>query len=154
MVVASTLPRPNLLTPSRPLNWRHSWRSPVTRRWSSEATGGRVLLIDDDQSLLSLLAAIFRAAGFQVTSAADAMDGLEKVRTANPDVIVLDLEMPGMNGREFYRQLRAQDNQTPVLILSAYNARSAQLELGAQAYTSKPFDPDELVETVRGLIQA
>jgi len=104
--------------------------------------------------VLALLGAILRAAGFIVSTASDGFLALEAMESAEPHVILLDLEMPGMDGREFYRRLRAVNSATPVMILSAYNARAAQLELGAQAYTAKPFDPDQLVEAISGLLEA
>jgi CheY-like chemotaxis protein len=67
-------------------------------------------------------------------------------------VIVLDLEMPVMNGRTFYRTARADGIVTPILILSAYGARDAKQELGAQAYVDKPFLPDQLLEAVRDIL--
>jgi DNA-binding response OmpR family regulator len=109
----------------------------------------RVFIIDDDRSLLSLLRVIFMDADFTVQTYLDARIALEDVREARPDVIILDLEMPLMNGREFYRAVRAAGIDTPVLVLSAYGARAAQIELGANAYLDKPFEPDRLIEATR-----
>ncbi|HEY7269178.1 MAG TPA: response regulator [Dehalococcoidia bacterium] len=131
-----------------------TWQSAALLLWSSAPRLSRVLIVDDDPSILGLLGAIFRAAGFTVATAPDGLAALDSVRAAEPEVIVLDLEMPAMNGREFYRRLRADNFTMPVMILSAYNPRAAQLELGAQAYASKPFDPDQLVDSVRSLLEA
>ena len=119
---------------------------------NAPAVPGKVFIIDDDRSLLSLLKLIFEDANFSVHTYQDASKALLEVRNLEPDVIVLDLEMPVMNGRAFYRALREEGLEMPVLILSAYGARSAQAELGAQAAVDKPFEPEELVERAKALI--
>jgi DNA-binding response OmpR family regulator len=91
--------------------------------------------------------------GLDVLSAADAQTGLQLLETEQVDAIVLDLRMPGMDGRALFREVRARGNKAPVLIASAYGARQAQQELGAEAAIEKPFDPDELVDVVRQLIE-
>lgn len=72
---------------------------------------------------------------------------------ADPDVIILDLEMPVMDGRTFFRRLRAEGFQIPVLIVAVDNARRAQRELGADAYLEKPFDRDALLELVEHVLK-
>ena len=131
---------------------RTRWQSSVVKVWCSAPQRPRLLIVDDDRSLLSLLSVIFGAAGFDVATAADGAEALDAVTKDQPEAILLDLEMPGMNGRDLFRHLRGAGIDVPVLILSAYNARSAQLELGAEAYTAKPFDPDDLVQSVRSLL--
>jgi DNA-binding response OmpR family regulator len=116
------------------------------------ARQAKVFIIDDDRSLLSLLKLIFEDAEFAVQTYLNAEQALEAVGAAQPDVIILDLEMPVMNGRAFYRALRSAGHQMPVLILSAYGARSAQMELGADASVDKPFEPDELIARARTLL--
>lgn len=91
----------------------------------------------------------FVASGFRVMTAAHGVEGLEQVAIEEPHVIVLDLQMPVMDGRTFFQQLRARGVEAPVVILSAFGAEAAQLELGAQASLNKPFDPDTLVDLVR-----
>jgi DNA-binding response OmpR family regulator len=68
-----------------------------------------------------------------------------------PDVIVLDLGLPEMDGREFFRQARLRGYEGPVIICSAYGATAAQRELGAEAALNKPFNPEELVQMVHAL---
>ncbi len=80
------------------------------------------------------------------------LQALTEVPEHKPEVIILDLEMPVMNGRAFYRALRAEGHQVPVLILSAYGAQAARTELGAEAAVDKPFEPEELVERASALI--
>jgi DNA-binding response OmpR family regulator len=113
----------------------------------------RVFIIDDDRSLLSLLRVIFQDAEFAVQTYLDARIALEDVQKSEPDVIILDLEMPAMTGREFYRAVREAGVETPILLLSAYGARAAQIELGANGYVDKPFEPDQLIEATRKLFQ-
>jgi DNA-binding response OmpR family regulator len=113
----------------------------------------RVLVIDDDVSLSRLVRAILRTADFEVAQAYNGLEGLEVASREHPDVIVLDLQMPQMDGRGFFRELRARGDLTPVLVSSSYGARSAQQELGAEGSIEKPFDPDALVAAVARLFQ-
>jgi len=88
------------------------------------------------------------AEGHSVAVALDGQAAIERVADWTPDVIVLDLRMPVMDGRAFYRELRRNGCDVPVVILSAFGADDGRRELGAQAHVNKPFDPDELVQTV------
>jgi CheY-like chemotaxis protein len=112
----------------------------------------RVLIVDDDAPLARMLSLTLRDGGFEVMSAANGQMALEQVTAAQPDAIVLDLEMPVMDGRAFFRELRARGDATPVLVLSAYGARRAQRELGADGHLDKPFDPEALVGAVREIL--
>ena len=111
-----------------------------------------ILVVDDDAALSRMLLLALRGDGLDVASAPNGQVALDEVEERHPDVIVLDLEMPVMDGRTFYRELRARGTDTPVLILSAFEARRGQRELGANAYLNKPFDPDDLVREVRQLL--
>src|SRR5581483_9635291 len=111
----------------------------------------RVLVIDDDPGTNRMMGLSLRLQGFHVTSAYDGYSGLDEVEAHHPDVIVLDLEMPMMDGRAFFRELRARGHGTPVLIASAYGARAGALELRANGYITKPFHPDELAEKIRSI---
>jgi len=111
-----------------------------------------VLVVDDDAALARLLSLMLRDGGFDVASAANGETALAEVEANRPDAIVLDLEMPVMDGRAFFRTLRARGDRTPVLVLSAYNARRAQRELGADGHLEKPFDPEALIGAVRSLL--
>jgi DNA-binding response OmpR family regulator len=119
---------------------------------SKRSAPHRVFIIDDDRSLLSLLKLIFEDARFAVRTYLDAQKALAEVTEHKPEVIILDLEMPVMNGRVFYQALRSEGHQMPVLILSAYGAQAARAELGAEAAVDKPFEPEELVERASALI--
>jgi DNA-binding response OmpR family regulator len=101
-----------------------------------------------------MIAMTLRSNGFTVTTAPDGMLGLEHVALEHPDVIVLDLNMPVMDGRAFYRELRGRGVTTPVVIVSANGAHSAQRELHAQAALSKPFSPQDLTTKVDELLES
>ena len=115
----------------------------------SENDRPRVLVIDDDQALLRMIRLTMASEGLQVSTAQDGAAALEELDAAEFDVIVLDLQMPRMDGRAFFREMTARGHNPQVIILSAYGAREAQQELHVAAACPKPFDPDDLVETVR-----
>ena len=115
-------------------------------------TGSRILVVDDDVNLTRLLRAILRTSGFEVVTSGDSTEGLSVAENETFDLIILDLRMPVMDGRTFFRELRARGVNTPVVIASAYGARAAQAELGAQAAIEKPFDPDRLIDTVNRIL--
>jgi two-component system chemotaxis response regulator CheY len=96
---------------------------------------------------------LLRSAGLEVVNAGDGEEALESLAGQPVDVIVLDLHMPRMDGRTFFREMRSRGLMTPVIIASAYGARSAQAQLGAQAAIEKPFDPDVLLEMVTRLLE-
>jgi CheY-like chemotaxis protein len=111
-----------------------------------------VLVVDDDPAVVRLLKMTLRESGFDVTAARNGAEALEEVRRHEPQAILLDIEMPVMDGRTFFRELRGRHVDVPVLILSANNPRAVQRELGAQGYVGKPFDADDLVDAVTRLI--
>ena len=123
-------------------------------RQSRERDSRQVLVVDDDASILRLLRMIFREADFDVATSSNGQEALDAVEQSEPSAIVLDLEMPVMDGRTFVRELRSRGYKTPVLILSAYGARQAQRELDAQAGIDKPFDPDRVVAAVTSLLDS
>src|SRR5215213_4113801 len=92
--------------------------------------------------------------GLEVDTASDGVLGLEATERTTYDLIVLDLQIPNMDGRAFYREFRSRGGTTPVVLLSAYGAQDARHELGAQAAVAKPFDPAVLVRMVRTLLPA
>ena len=111
----------------------------------------RVLVIDDDAALLRIIRLWLSTAGLDVTTAEGGMSALDTLDRDGFDVVVLDLQMPDMDGRSFYREMNSRGYSLPVIILSAYGAEQARRELGAAAAMPKPFDPDRLVETVLSL---
>jgi DNA-binding response OmpR family regulator len=107
----------------------------------------RVLLIEDDPSIVAGLELNLALEGYEVVSAADGESGLELARERRPDVVLLDLMLPGLNGLEVLRQLRKTDADVPVLILTALGEEADKvlgLQLGADDYISKPFSLGEL----------
>jgi DNA-binding response OmpR family regulator len=110
-----------------------------------------VLVIDDDAALVRMIRLSCVAEGFDVATAGDGLQALESLSVRPVDIIVLDLQMPRMDGRTFFREIRKRGEQAPVIILSAYGAEEAAEELRAEAAIQKPFDPDVLVYEVRRL---
>jgi DNA-binding response OmpR family regulator len=108
----------------------------------------RVLLVDDDDKILRFLALKLKLFGYDLITAANGSEGLSQLKSGNPDVIVLDILMPVMDGFEMLQQLRTF-SKLPVIVLSAKgdNAEKA-MELGANDFLSKPFKPDELVDRI------
>jgi DNA-binding response OmpR family regulator len=114
-----------------------------------------VLLVEDEPALASALAYNLRKNGFNVLSAADGLAGLQEARRARPDVIVLDLMLPKMDGLEVCRRIRA-DSDVPILILTAKSEefdKVVGLEVGADDYLTKPFGMRELMARVRALLR-
>ena len=107
-----------------------------------------VLIVEDDASLLRGLADNFRGAGYQVSSATDGEQGLAQAFDLQPDLIVLDLMLPIVNGYEICRTLREADQQVPIIILSAKGEEPdviLGLNIGANDYVTKPFSIKELL---------
>ncbi|MCW5980848.1 MAG: response regulator transcription factor [Bryobacteraceae bacterium] len=114
-----------------------------------------ILLVDDDRELAALMSEYFREQGFEITAAFNGPDGLRAARGDRYDLILLDVMMPGFDGFEFLRRLRAQSD-IPVLMLTARTEASSRvlgLETGADDYLPKPFDPLELVARVRAILR-
>jgi two-component system response regulator MprA len=116
----------------------------------------RVLVVDDDPPLRRMLERTLVAEGFEVTAAADGPAALIEVERAAPDVIVLDVAMPGLDGLAVARRLRAKGLPTPILMLTARDAvpdRVAGLDAGADDYLVKPFAVQELIARLYALIR-
>jgi len=99
------------------------------------------------------MATILRTSGIDSVTATDGLSALDAIDHNEIDAIVLDMQMPKMDGRGFFRELRARGNHTPVLVASAYGARSAQRELGAEASVEKPFDPEVLISELQRILE-
>jgi DNA-binding response OmpR family regulator len=118
-----------------------------------------ILVIDDDPDCLTILGALLTANGYLVESASDAETGLRLVAQRLPDLIVLDVMMPGMNGVEFTRKLKAYPVTAtiPLIMLTALTEKrymkAALFELDVDYYLTKPYDPDNLLEKVEHAIQ-
>ena len=116
-----------------------------------------ILVVEDDARLRERLSRYLAGEGFRVTSACDAADAGAKLRAINPDLMVLDVMMPGESGLQFTQRLRReQGHDLPVLLLTARGApedRIAGFEAGADDYLPKPFEPRELVLRIRALLR-
>jgi DNA-binding response OmpR family regulator len=117
----------------------------------------RILVADDDPSILRLLQLNFELEGFEVHTASDGEDALAKARSTSPDVVVLDVMMPGLDGWEVCRRLKEDEamHEVPVILLTALGQEQERrhgMSVGAAEYVMKPFDPEELVSVVRGTL--
>lgn len=125
----------------------------------SEGTGERpirVLLVDDERAITENLAPFLTRAGFAVTLARDGEEALRQAQLMSPDLIVLDVLMPRLDGRAVLRRIRQQGNWTPVILLTQVGQaaeRAMALEEGADDYLNKPFDPHELVARMRAVLR-
>jgi DNA-binding response OmpR family regulator len=116
----------------------------------------RILLVDDEAAITSNLAPFLERAGFVVAVAADGEAGLQRVADFGPNLIVLDVLMPKLDGRQVCRHLRAAGNWTPIIMLTQVGEsteRAMSLEEGADDYLNKPFDPHELVARIRAVLR-
>jgi two-component system response regulator MprA len=132
--------------------------SPVDERPARPAppapSGDRVLVVDDDPPLRRMLARTLSAEGYEVTVAVDGGAALLAAERSAPDVIVLDVAMPAIDGLSVCRRLRSKGLPTPILMLTARDAvadRVAGLEAGADDYLVKPFAIEELIARLRAL---
>ena len=110
----------------------------------------RILVVDDEQRIVNFLSSKLKASGYEVLTAGNGLEGLEQAQAQEPDLIVLDLLMPKMDGLEMLKELRTF-SAIPVIILTAKGAdadRIRGLQLGADDYLPKPFNPDELVARI------
>jgi DNA-binding response OmpR family regulator len=113
--------------------------------------GGRILVVDDEPMVRDTLGHVLMDEGYVVDVAVDGLDALDRVRAERPDAILLDLMMPGMNGRQFLQALRDDQRyeQVPVLIMTAVHGLEVNLaSIGASDVVEKPFDVDELLNKV------
>src|SRR5262249_2525182 len=121
---------------------------------SPDSTSGRILVIDDDAELCKLVARFLSAEGFRVETVRTSTQGVERARSGEHELIVLDIMLPGMDGFEILRRLRAE-SRTPVLMLTARGDdldRILGLEIGADDYLPKPFNPRELAARIPAIL--
>ena len=116
----------------------------------------RILAVDDDQKILKILQHTFQKEGFEVLTASSGEEALEKSRQLKPDLVVLDLMMPGMDGFETYQKLKTQREDLPVIILTAKADevdRIVGFRLGVDDYQTKPFSPTELALRAKAVLR-
>src|ERR1700761_5560133 len=116
----------------------------------------RAVVVDDEDSLTDLLSMALRYEGWDVRLAPDGQKALSVIREFRPDIIVLDIMLPDIDGLQVLQRLRADGNQTPILFLTAKDSvddRIAGLTVGGDDYVTKPFSLEELVARLRGLIR-
>lgn len=117
-----------------------------------------ILLVDDDATIREHLPPVLRRAGLQVRCAADGAEALREIAADRPDLVVLDVMMPVLDGRETLRRIRADDGVAwlPVILLTQVGEsfeRAAALDEGADDYLNKPFDPQELMARIRAVLR-
>jgi len=116
----------------------------------------RLLVVDDEPNIVELLSASLRFAGFDVASASNGADALTLARTFRPDLLVLDVMMPEMDGFDLVRRLRGDGSRTPVVFLTARDASEDKvtgLTLGGDDYVTKPFSLEEVVARIRAVLR-
>lgn len=122
-------------------------------------TEKRIVYIEDEQEMIDLVRLILSRKGFEVIGATGGREGLDAVREHLPDLVLLDLMMPDMDGWDVYQQMKAEEStrQIPVIVITA-KAQSIDKVLGLHIakvddYISKPFSPKELIQSVEKVIQ-
>jgi DNA-binding response OmpR family regulator len=119
-------------------------------------TKQKILLVDDETAIIDNLAPFLERAGFLVISASNGIEALQRISKDKPDILIMDVLMPKMDGREALRQLRRAGNWIPILLLTQVgesSERAMALEEGADDYLNKPFDPHELVARIRAILR-
>jgi CheY-like chemotaxis protein len=120
---------------------------------------GRVLVVDDDEVIRQLIAVNLQLEGFEVETAVDGQDCLDKVADIGPDVITLDVMMPRLDGWETAVRLRQSPDTAHIKVLlitarAQEDDKARAVKVGADAYLTKPFDPNEMIRVVRELVGA
>jgi DNA-binding response OmpR family regulator len=150
---AGHVPRPTHLHPSRHVVPRCGARAARPGIIEDVTT---ILLADDEAAITDNLAPLLTRAGFDVVVAHDGEQALRRVQSADPDLVVLDVMMPGLDGRAVLRRMRSERRSTPVILLTQVgesSERAMALEEGADDYLNKPFDPQELVARIRAVLR-
>ena len=116
----------------------------------------RIVVIEDDPAILRGLADTLRSESYDVLTATDGEDGYRMVREHQPDLVILDLMLPGMNGYDVCKQIRHHGLATPIMMLTAQDHESNRVqgfEAGADDYVTKPFSIRELLGRVRAILR-
>jgi two-component system alkaline phosphatase synthesis response regulator PhoP len=116
----------------------------------------KILVIEDEEAIVTLIKFNLEKAGYKVVTAFDGLEALRLIEQERPDLILLDLMLPGMDGMEVLKQVRQNKNNTPVMMLTARGEELDKilgLELGADDYLTKPFSPREVVARVKAILR-
>lgn len=114
----------------------------------------KILLIDDDQDLREMVAEALQEDGFDVTQAKNGERGIERLNDSDPDLIIVDLMMPKMDGFEFLSSVKSRNLKSPIVVFSGYIESETEtiiLEMGASAFVKKPLVYDELIGVIEKL---
>jgi DNA-binding response OmpR family regulator len=120
------------------------------------AQGTRVVLVEDEPDTLLMLRLNLEAVGFDTSLAADGATAIRRIRAERPDVVLLDLMLPVMDGWAVLAELSTWDSSPPVVVCSAKGSprdRARAHEMGAAEYVMKPFDMDDLIQTLEGVLE-
>src|SRR3712207_1451928 len=118
--------------------------------------GTRVLLVEDDRSIVDFVEPELERLGFRVRCAYDGLSGLEEAWRFEPEIVVLDIMLPGLDGVALLKRLRQGGSRVPVVMLTARDAtvdKVHSLDLGADDYVTKPFEMEELSARIRALLR-
>jgi DNA-binding response OmpR family regulator len=116
----------------------------------------KILVVDDDRKIVDLVRAYLEKDGYQVSVAYDGLQALDLARQKQPDLMVLDLMLPGLDGLDVCRVLRGEGSKVPIIMLTAKTSETDKLiglDLGADDYVTKPFSPRELLARVRAVLR-
>jgi DNA-binding response OmpR family regulator len=122
----------------------------------TENTPLKILLVDDEEAISENLSAFLERSGFQVSIATNGDQALKSIQRQSPDIVIMDVLMPVMDGRQALRQLRKEENWIPVILLTQIGEateRAMALEEGADDYLNKPFNPHELIARIRAVLR-
>ncbi|MEW6651695.1 MAG: response regulator transcription factor [Chloroflexota bacterium] len=115
-----------------------------------------IFVVDDEESIIDFVRIYLEKDGFKVTGFKNGSDAFQAITAAPPSLVVLDVMLPGMDGFEVCRKLRMEDNQVPIIMLTAKDEEIDKilgLELGADDYLTKPFNPRELVARIKAVLR-
>jgi DNA-binding response OmpR family regulator len=116
----------------------------------------KIMIVDDDPNIRELVSTLLQNHGFEACEAADGRDALQKMTNDNPDLVIVDIMMPNMDGFELCRHLRRYYENMPILMLTAKGELASKVKgfgLGADDYLTKPFEDDELIIRVQALLR-
>jgi DNA-binding response OmpR family regulator len=113
----------------------------------------RVLVADDDERIISFTRLKLRASGYAVVTAKTGQGALSMIESENPDLVVLDLRMPGMGGLEVLKTVRTSSELPVIVVSAATDLAEEALKAGADYFIPKPFDPDELVRRIEKTLE-